>query len=130
MGAQAFAQLTPVAVQQPIGTKRIPIVNDMWLIVKKITKVVQNATYSSVWVESRHFGRVTGTCLFDRTGSLQIEQSNDGFTVDYTTTIATTLSVIDAFSIELVCPFVRITWVNGNVGDTAVHKLYAYLKVV
>jgi len=102
----------------------------LWLICKKITKVVQNTSYSSAWVESRHFGKVTGTCIFDRAGTLKIEQSNDGYNVDYTTSIVTAISTTDAFSVELVCPFVRITWTNGNVGDTGTHKLYAYLKVV
>lgn len=130
MADQALSNLTAVSPQFPISTKREIISNEMWLVVKKITKVTNGATYNSSWVECKHFGRIVGTCLFDRSGVLTIDQSNDGFTADYQTTINTVLNVTDAFSIELVCPFVRLSWTEGGAGDTAVHKLYAYLKVV
>ena len=120
--------LNPTAI--PTGIKRQKLLNDLWLMVKKITSVAQAATYTSDTLPCKQFSKIVGTCLFDRAGTLYIDQSPDAANFDYTTTIATAISTTVAISIDVVCPFFRVRWTESNVGATAVNRLYIFGKVM
>jgi len=128
--ADEISQITAVQPQFPIETSRKKVLGELWLIAKRATAVAGSGSYSSNFVNVVGFSRVTGTCLFNEDGTLKIEQSNDGVNVDYTTSEATTGGTTKAVSVELICPFVRITWDNGTANDTTTHKMYIYAKGV
>jgi len=116
--------------QAAVGTKRLPVVNEMWLAVKKESLVAGSATYTSDWINASKFARVTGYAIFNEDGTLTVEQSANGNDAHYTKDLATTGGTGDAFSYELVLPFVRIKWANGSANDTTTHNLYMMLKVM
>jgi len=114
----------------PFTIQKYSISGDMVLIEKQDGEsVAQNATSSGAWVDVHKFKHIVGTVDANQTGTLTISQSDDGYTTRFTTTISTDGSNAEAFDVEIVHPFVKITWTEGNTGASTLY-LYAYAKMV
>lgn len=83
---------------------------------------------SNYLLEAQEADRVTGSVFADQTGTLFIEQSPDGGQHwDVSQSIAVTASTGQAFSVEIVLPWVRVRYVNGATPQTA-FRLYAKMN--
>ena len=129
MADAALSNLTPVNMpQMAIGTKRVPVVNDLHFADERTTQVGAAGTWTGTWIEAKHFAKIVGFANFDTNGTLYVDQSSDGYNADYSWSTATAGTVV-SFSVELIAPFVRLRWINAGAA-TSTHKAKAYLKVM
>jgi len=126
MARQALAQQTAVTTQFPIKTNRRKVIPDIWLLDKKTSLVAGSGTYTSHTRSCKEFVKIVGTALFNEDGTLYVDQSPDGYNMDYSSSFATTGGTTTAFSVEVVAPFVQIRWANGSANDTTTHRLFAW----
>lgn len=80
------------------------------------------------FVRVNGYSRVVGTVFADAAGSLNIDWSSDGQNVDYTDTVAVSASTKTKFSLEVVAPYASVRYVNGAGAQTAIFRLYAWLR--
>ncbi len=73
------------------------------------------------------YSRITGSVYANEAGTLNVEQSADGTNWDISSTFTVSASVGEGFSVELVCPNVRLNYANGATAQTA-FRLYSFLR--
>jgi len=78
------------------------------------TPLAKEATYSTAWQTATFWSSsIIGTVAADKAGTLHIQQSADGITVDVDTTYAIEANDGKGFSEDRVAPFWRLSYVNG-----------------
>jgi len=85
------------------------------------------ATYTSGIFLTQGFARIIGSVFANVAGTLNIDQSPDGQNWDATNTIAVTAATATPVSVEIVCPFARLRYVNGA-GAQTTFRLNAFLR--
>jgi len=89
--------------------------------------LVANGTYTSSTVTTNGFSRITGSVFADQPGTLNVQQSPNGTNWDVVSSFSVSANTGLGFSVELVCPYVRINYVNGATAQT-VFRLYSFLR--
>ena len=83
---------------------------------------------NAAFIRVNGYSRVVGTVFADAAGTLNIDWSSDGTNVDYTDTVAVAASTKVKFSLEVVAPYASVRYVNGAGAQTAIFRLYAWLR--
>lgn len=113
-----------------------PSANDIAAFDSTITVLGANGVYKTsgqvgaggAFVRVNGYSRVVGTVFADAAGTLNIDWSSDGVNVDYTDSVAVAASTKVKFSLEVVAPYASVRYVNGAGAQTAVFRLYAWLR--
>ena len=69
------------------------------------------------------YARLVGSVFSDQAGTLYIEQSQDGNNWDISESVAVVANTAAAFTYEVLAPYGRMRYVNGNVAQV-VFRLY------
>jgi len=91
------------------------------------TPLGASGTYISSSFNTTGFSRITGGVFTDQAGTLQVQQSPDGTNWDVVSSFSVSANAGTGFSVELVCPYVRLYYVNGATAQT-VFRLYSFLR--
>ena len=86
-----------------------------------------SGSYTSSSVSTAGFSRITGSTFADQAGTLNVQQSPDGTNWDIVSSFSVSANTGTGFSVELVCPYVRLYYVNGATAQT-VFRLYSFLR--
>lgn len=89
-----------------------------------VEPLAANGTWTSGSKVTDRADAITGTIFADQTGTLYIEQSNDGTNWDLSTSVAVAASTGKGFKEELYAPHVRLRYVNGATAQGA-FRVYA-----
>jgi hypothetical protein len=91
------------------------------------TALGASGTYTSSSVSTQGFSRITGSVFADQPGTLNVQQSPDGTNWDVVSSFSVSANAGTGFSVELVCSYVRLNYVNGATAQT-VFRLYSFLR--
>lgn len=101
--------------------------NEQVIAAYTTTPLAAGATWTSTSINVQGFGRITGSCYSDQPGTLYVEQSPDGVNWDVQSTFSYSTGSLLGFSVEVVCPYARIRYVNGATSQS-VFRLYVFLR--
>lgn len=96
-------------------------------VFKHTTPLLANETIESDPIKADRWSRITGSVKADQNGTLIIEQSPDGVNWDVQDTFTITANNGIGFSVEVVCPYVRVRYINGSTDQTE-FRLYVFLR--
>jgi hypothetical protein len=106
------------------------IINDMAAGQSTNVPLAGGATYTSGTMTGDGYRRITGSVTADVAGTLYIEQSpNAGANWDVSDAIPVAPGATLGFCVEVVCPSLRIRYVNGGAGQ-ATFRLYSFLRTI
>jgi len=88
-----------------------------------------NQEYQSDWIDVRKWAKLTGAINTSGNAYVYIDQSADGWNVDYTTTRTITAVTADAWSIETILPYARMR-VRTNAADQTTMRAYLYGRII
>jgi hypothetical protein len=120
----AVPTIDPIPTILPIQTIGTNLVN----VETRITAVGASATWTSGIRSTDGYVRATVLGIFNESGTMYVDQSNDGTNFDYSSSTATTGGTGFAISVEIVAAYVRFRWTNGTANVTTTHRLYCYLR--
>lgn len=86
-----------------------------------------NGSWTSTVDSDTKTGRIVGSVYADVSGTLYVEQSPDGSSWDIADTYNITGNSGVKFSVEKVCPYARVKYVNGS-SDQTTFRLYVYRR--
>jgi hypothetical protein len=98
------------------------------LVAHTTTPLPANGTWTSGTESALITGRLVGSCFSDQSGTLYIEQSPDGTNWDVVDSFSVTGGSGIGFSVEKVCPYARVRYVNGATAQT-VFRLYVFRRL-
>jgi len=98
------------------------------LIDYTVTPLGANASWISNVDDDPATGRVTGSVYADQAGTLYVEQSPDGTNWDVVDSFSVSAGSGFGFTVEKVCPYVRVRYVNGTTSQTT-FRLYVYKRL-
>jgi hypothetical protein len=98
------------------------------LVAYTTTPLPANGTWTSSTEGALITGRLVGSCYSDQSGTLYIEQSPDGTHWDVVDSFSVTGGSGIGFSVEKVCPYARVRYVNGATAQS-VFRLYVYRRL-
>jgi hypothetical protein len=87
-----------------------------------------NGSWISAVDSGLNTGRVVGTVFADQPGTLYVEQSPNNVNWDVVDGFSVSVNVGLGFSVEKVCPYVRVRYVNGATAQT-VFRLYVFKRL-
>lgn len=85
--------------------------------------------YTSDSIHLNQYDRLTGLAYSDQSGSLEIEQSIDGITWDFKTTVAVAAATGTQFDVKVYGEYARLKYTNGVTAQAA-FRLAAYATPV
>jgi len=91
------------------------------------TALAASGSYTSSSIITNGHSRITGSVFADQAGTLNVQQSSDGTNWDVVSSFSVLASAGTGFSVELVCPYVRLNYVNGATAQT-VFRLYSFFR--
>lgn len=72
-----------------------------------------NAAITPLTIQSQADAVIAGSIISDQAGTLVVAQSFDGTDYDFNQTIAVAAGVGQSFNINIIAPFVQISYTNG-----------------
>ena len=129
IGANSFSAVDPSST--PTSVDKVSIAGDLKCIAKiaRGTVVAQNTETGGSFEYVGKYKQITVWMTSVRAGSLTIKQSMNGSNTDYTTTYATVAGTPIGLLVEIILPFAKVTWTEGDVG-TSVTTMAAFAKMV
>jgi len=103
-------------------------VGKLVLIDYTTTPLPANASWVSAVDPGPNTGRIVGSVYADQAGTLYVEQSPDGANWDVVDSFSVSAGSGLGFSVEKVCPYARVRYVNGATAQ-AVFRLYVYKRL-
>ena len=94
----------------------------------RVTPLGANASWTSAVDSDPATGRIVGSVYADQAGTLYIEQSPDNVNWDIVDSFSVSAGAGFGFSVEKVCPYARVRYVNGATAQT-VFRLYVYKRL-
>lgn len=88
-----------------------------------------NQEYQSDWLNVQKWAKLTGAINTSGNAYVYIDQSADGYNIDYTTTRTITAATADSWSIETVLPWARLR-VRTNAADQTIMRAYLYGRML
>jgi hypothetical protein len=107
---------------------KIDEVGKLVLLDYTTTALGANASWTSAVDSDPATGRIVGSVYADQAGTLYIEQSPDNVNWDVVDSFSVSAGNGFGFSVEKVCPYARVRYVNGATAQT-VFRLYAYKRL-
>lgn len=93
------------------------------------TLLADGATYTGTQFATAGYNKIIGSVYSNATGTLYVDQSQDGTNYDVIDTIAYVGGVFTGgFSVEVVAPYARIRFIDTPVTAQTAFRLYAYLS--
>ena len=92
------------------------------------TALAASASWTSAVDSDPATGRIVGSVYADQAGTLYVEQSPNGTNWDVVDSFSVSAGAGLGFSVEKVCPYARVRYVNGATAQT-VFRLYVYKRL-
>jgi hypothetical protein len=94
-----------------------------------ITNLADGATYTGAQFATDGYNKLVGSVYSNATGTLYVDQSQDGTNYDVIDTIAYVgAAVTGGFSVEIVAPYARVRYVDTAGTAQTSFRLFAYLS--
>jgi hypothetical protein len=88
-----------------------------------------NQEYQGVWVNIERWAKLTGSINCSGAAYVYIDQSADGSSVDYTTTLTITGGTASAWSIEAELKYARMR-IRTNAADQTIMRAYLFGRAI
>ena len=115
-------------VKLSVILSKIDELGKLVLIDYTVTPLGANASWISKVDDDPATGRVVGSVYADQAGTIYIEQSPNGTNWDVVDSFSVTGGAGLGFTVEKVCPYARVRYVNGATAQTT-FRLYVYKRL-
>jgi hypothetical protein len=109
-------------------TSKIDELGKLVLIDYTTTALAAGASWTSTVDSDPATGRIVGSVYADQAGTLYVEQSPDGTNWDVVDSFSISAGAGLGFSVEKVCPYARVRYVNGATAQS-VFRLYVFKRM-
>jgi hypothetical protein len=98
------------------------------LLASTTTPLTAGGSWASSVDSDVSAGRIVGSVFADQAGTLYVEQSPDNANWDVVDSFSVSANAGFGFSVEKVCPYARVRYVNGATAQT-VFRLYVFKRL-